>query len=388
MPPPQPQQPPYDGIPVIDTSLVSDSGSKYGSPPDENRHTMSPIGRTALDAPLPASFDSQGISYMARHGPVAASVPSKFGFDLSPSPSHRPGVTPDVLRSLHDTAFGVDSRKPANLGSSPTVSHAEESSNSRVMHSQRVPRSNMLSASLPRPALVDDWDNFAVEEEYLPPSLHDDVLTPQERMRRLSRNDQDRDLGLGMTGSTKVGSPLASSPSRFGALFAKQRQKKEEEAQSAFGPVGSPLRESALSMRSSPNVRPIGSRPSSGDISPFVASPNRQPSSMSMISQQLSSTSLHPSSARHNTTSSRLDRAVSSPVSTSRIDEEEQGDLVFSMEEEESNKRTSASWNTDKASSNDEPEGPQGQTSTSTPPHEEKEDKNYSKMESLYGNRS
>ncbi|PGH31101.1 hypothetical protein GX50_06121 [[Emmonsia] crescens] len=376
----QPQQVPgpYDaGIPTIDAGLVSDTGSKYGSPIEEPRLPMSPIGHTALDAPLPASFDSQGISYMARHGPVAASLPSKFGLDLSSPPSQRAGPPSDVVRNLHDTAFGFDSRKPSHLGSSPPVFH-DEGSAPRLMHSQRVIRPKILSASLPRPTALSDWDDsFTLEEDYLPTNLHDDVLTPQERMRRLSRTEQDnnnnnnsssssRDFsGLGMpgTGSSKVGSPLASSPSRFGAIFAKQRQRKEEEGQAVgLGHVGSPLRESSLNFHAtspSPNLRPIGSRPTSGDVSPFIASPSRQ-SYMSMISQQLGSTSLHPSSARHASSagaggggpgSGRLDRAVSSPISTSRIDEE-QSDLVFSMEEEENNKRNSVVWNSNTNNNN------------------------------------
>jgi hypothetical protein len=75
-----------------------------------------------------------------------------------------------------------------------------------------------------------------------------------------------------------------------------------------------------------------------------------------MISQQLSNMSLHPGSARHSSSmgaSSRLDRTVASPVNTSTIDEEEQSDLVFSMEEEE-NKRSSTSWDANKEDSNDE----------------------------------
>lgn len=392
-------QPPYDGIPIIDTGLVSDSGSMYGSPVDDSRLPMSPIGRTALDAPLPASFDSQGVSYMARHGPVAASLPSKFGAELSPS--QRPGNQSDVLRNLHDTAFG-DSRKPVNLGSSPPVSQ-DESPGLRVMHSQRLPRSKMLSASLPRPTILDDWeeDSFAMEEDCLPSSLHDDVLTPQERMRRLSRNEQDltsnsaRELGgLGMTSASshKVGSPLGSSPSRFGAIFAKQRQKKEEENQPpAFGHVGSPLRESSLS-RTSPSLRPIGSRPNSGDISPFVASPSRQ-SSMSMISQQLSSTSLHPISARHTPgATSRFDRAISSPVNTTRIDEEQgEGDLVFSMEEEESYKRSSGTWDdhTAKPPSTTGDATTEQEAASPSVVEDAKEDKQYlNELDSLYDPRA
>lgn len=356
------QQPPYDTIPTIDTGFVSDAGSKYGSPVEDIRFPMSPKHLTALDAPLPASFDSQGISHAARYGPVAASMPSQFGLELSP-PAQRLGAPPDSLRNLRDTAYGSDLRKTSSIiGSSPPGA-PDDFLGPRFLHSQRPFKPRVLSASVPRPTALDDWDeNFPMEEDYLPVNLHDDVLTPQERLRRLSRTDHElssshRDLsGLGMTSTSfsKVGSPLASSPSRFGALFAKQRQKKEEDAHS-FMHVGSPLRESSLSMGASPSLGPIGSRQIPGEISPFVSSPARQ-SSMSMISQQLSSLSLHPGSTRHSSTtapSSRLDRTISSPVSTSRIDEE-QGDLVFSMEEEENNKRNSASWAADKASSNND----------------------------------
>ncbi|KAB8200872.1 hypothetical protein BDV34DRAFT_203834 [Aspergillus parasiticus] len=365
-----PQQP-YDAIPTIDAGLASDAGSKYGSPIDDMRFPMSPNHRhlTALDAPLPASFDSQGISHAARYGPVAASMPSKFGLELSP-PAQRIGAPSDALRSLRDTAYGSDLRKPPSfMGSSPP-GIPEDGPGPRFLHSQRSVKPRMLSASVPRLTALDDWDdsNFPMEEDYLPINLHDDVLTPQERLRRLSRTDYEpspshRDLsGLGMTGTSlsKVGSPLASSPSRFGALFAKQRQKKEEDAHGTSLPqVGSPLRESSLNFGASPSLGPIGSRQTSGDVSPFVSTPSRQQST-SMISQQLSGMSLHPGAARHSSSvgaSGRLDRTVSSPVSTSRIDEE-QGDLVFSMEEEENNKRNCTSWSTSKAESHDDDSTP------------------------------
>ena len=352
----QAQQHPHDAIPIIDMGFASDTGSKYGSPIDDIRQPASPKHHlTALDAPLPASFDSQGISHVARYGPVAASMPSKIGLDLPSPPPQRPPS--DTLKNLRDTAYGSDMRKlSSNFGSSPPAL-PEDSLGPRLLHSQRIAKSKVLSASVPRPTALDDWDdnNFTMEEDYLPVNLHDDVLTPQEKMRRLSRTEQElsssnRDFSsLGITGasSTKVGSPLASSPSRFGAIFAKQRQKKEEESHgpSSFSHIGSPLRESSLNFASSPSLRPIGSRPVSGEVSPFVSSPVRQ-SSMSMISQQLNNVSLHPSSARHSSSmgpANRLDRTISSPVSTSKIDEE-QSDLVFSMEEEENSKRNSLAW--------------------------------------------
>ncbi|PLB51741.1 hypothetical protein P170DRAFT_443882 [Aspergillus steynii IBT 23096] len=367
----QPPPPLYDAIPTIDTGLASDTGSKYGSPVEDLRFPMSPNHHhlTALDAPLPASFDSQGISHAARYGPVAASMPSKFGLELSP-PAQRIGAPSDALRNLRDTAYGPDARKASFIGSSPP-GVPEDGLGPRFLHSQRPVKPRMLSSSVPRPTALDDWDesNFPMEEDFLPINLHDDVLTPQERLRRLSRTDHElssshRDLsGLGMTGTSlsKVGSPLASSPSRFGALFAKQRQKKEEDAHgTSFPQVGSPLRESSLNLETrSPSLGPIGSRQLSGEVPTFV-SPSRQ-ASTSMISQQLSGMSLHPGSARHSSSSganSRLDRTVSSPVSTSKIDEE-QSDLVFSMEEEENNnKRSSASWGMHKTESNDEDSTP------------------------------
>ncbi|KAL4907617.1 hypothetical protein BDW74DRAFT_147853 [Aspergillus multicolor] len=343
-PHPQPQPQPYDTIPSIDTGLASDAGSKYGSPVEELRYPMSPNHNqylTALDAPLPASFDSQGISHAARYGPVAASVPSRFGLDLASPPAQRTNPP----RTFRDPSWGADVKKPASsfMGSSPPGT-LEDGIGSRFLHSQRSVKSRMLSASVPRPNALDDWEdsNFPMEEDYLPMNLHDDVLTPQERLRRLSRTDNElgsshRDLsGLGMSTSfSKVNSPLASSPSRFGALFAKQRQqKKEEEANhGSLTHIGSPLRESSLHFGGSPSLGPIGSPP--------------RTSSASMIAQQLSGLSLHPSSARHSpsvATISRLDRTVSSPVSASKIEEEQEqgeGDLVFSMEEEDSNKRTS-----------------------------------------------
>ncbi|KAJ5819688.1 Zinc finger CCCH-type [Penicillium riverlandense] len=353
------QQPNYDTIPTIDAGLASDPGSKYGSPADDVRFPMSPNHHhlTALDAPLPASFDSQGISHAARYGPVAASVPSKFGVELSP-PTQRPGA--EAFRNLRDFGQGSDFRKhSSNIGSSPPA--PDDNIGPRFLHSSRPVKPRMLSASVPRPAALDDWaeGDFPMEEDYLPINLHDDVLTPQEKLRRLSRTDHDlssshRDMsGLGMTSSSfsKNGSPLASSPSRFGALFAKQRQKKEDDTHgSSYPHIGSPLRESSLNPIGSPSLGPIGSR-ASQDGSPFVSSPGRQ-SSMSMISEQLSGMSLHPgpvrlSSGTGPSSSGRLDRSMASPLPTSKIDEEEQSDLVFSMEEEEGNKRNSASWNSD-----------------------------------------
>ena len=365
---------PYE-IPTVETGYASHSGSVYGSPREDNRLPLSPVAHlSALDAPMPASFDSQGISYMARHGPVAASVPSKFGIESPPSSLPRKAILPsDTVRNVSESAYGRDARSRApNMGSSPLGS-GDEGLGQRIMHSQRVAKAKMLSASLPRVRANDEWDDqflFGGEEDFLPTSLHE-LLTPQEKMRRLSRTDQDAGshrenlsgIGSPAEASSKFGSPNGASPSRYNALFA--RQKREEEGNnmltSVFGHVGSPLRNPSLQPGASPGLRATSNPAISGDISPNFASPPRQ-SSMSALSQQLSHTRLGPrtdnpsneptnglrpgSALNHSQSNGRLDRVVSSSsIGTSRIDEE-QGDCVFSMEEEEENhnKRLSSGW--------------------------------------------
>ncbi|PSN64524.1 hypothetical protein BS50DRAFT_498441 [Corynespora cassiicola Philippines] len=369
---------PYDMIPTIDTTFSSHPGSNYGSPPNENgRLPISPVqkGLSVMDVQLPASFDSQGVSHAARYGPMASSVPAKFLANSPPSSFQ--GDSP-ALRNLHDSAFGDGSRRAAALGSSPPES-IEQPIGRRILHSELGGwRSrNTLSSSVgARPALAmnDDWDESDLigkfEEELLPSSLND-LLTPQEKMRRFSRDHGDNDgnslshrtslsrLGASPTASDlKVGSPtgLTSSPSRFQSFWGKSRTSNNDGMESgslpgtsAFGHVGSPLRNSTLHPGASPSLRAMN-RPTSGEASPFVSSPPRQ-ASMSMISQQLQRTrlssraseepGLHPGVPRVTSASSMgstggrlgMDRAVSSSsINRERI-EEEQG--LFSMEEEE-----------------------------------------------------
>ncbi|KAL2057656.1 hypothetical protein ABVK25_002040 [Lepraria finkii] len=366
-----------DNIPAIDTGYTSHPDSKYGSPRDDNRNPISPVAHlSALDAPMPASFDSQGISYYARHGAVAASVPSKFGLESPPSSLPKKATIPtDAVRNLHSSVYGRDARsRGPDLGSSPLGS-GDEGFGQRIMHSKRTAKPALMSSSLPRQRLhvPDDEDEFSFsgEEDFLPPSLHD-LLTPQEKMRRLSRTEPDsRNIRESLSGiaspadsSSKVGSPAAGSPSRYGAFFARQKEEESRNnnpsAASAFGHVGSPLRNSSLHPLTSPSLRAV-KIPS--DMSPAFASPPRQ-SSMSMISQQLarqrissqtsdsneyptsnakpsnSNPALHPGSARNASSSSSLmNRAISSSgiSGTGRIDEEQDG--VFSMEEEDDDRK-------------------------------------------------
>ncbi|EUC37986.1 hypothetical protein COCVIDRAFT_26685 [Bipolaris victoriae FI3] len=371
----------YDMIPTIDTTFSSHPGSNYGSPPNDNgRLPISPThkGLSVMDVGLPASFDSQGVSTMARYGPIASSVPAKF---LANSPPSSYQADSPALRNLHDSAFGDGSRRGIGaLGSSPPES-VEQPTGRRMLHSELAANRSrgIMSSSLgARPAFKDEeWDETDMigkfEEDLLPNSLSD-LLTPQEKMRRFSRDQGENEssfsqraaqsrLGVSPTASDlKYGSPSAAtaSPSRFQSMWAKPRGPTYDNAfesgslpgQSAFGHVGSPLRNSSLHPGASPSLRAI-SRPTTGDASPYLSSPPRQ-ASMSMISQQLQRTRLstreeasitsnpvHPGINRVTSANSignssgrlGMDRAVSSSsINRERI-EEEQG--LFSMEEEE-----------------------------------------------------
>ncbi|KAF2402553.1 hypothetical protein EJ06DRAFT_345366 [Trichodelitschia bisporula] len=291
----------YD-IPTIDTTFSSHPGSNYGSPPNDNGGLpISPAhkGLSVMDAPLPASFDSQGISVFARNGPIAASVPTRFPFESSPPSSlpSRAAIDSSILRTLHSSAFGDDSR--SKLASPPT--HADEPLGRRIMHSDRPARAKMLSASVgarpPLSGVADEWDeNFAFEEDLVPTSLQE-LLTPAEKMRRFSRTADDDPHRASLSGlgtpdaGSKVGSPSTASPSRFGALFS--RAPKPDDGMpgaSAFGHVGSPLRNASLHPGASPASR-AGPRPVSGDVSPFLASPPRHHGGgVGMIALQLQRT--------------------------------------------------------------------------------------------------
>jgi hypothetical protein len=376
-------------VPTIDTSYIPRPASNYGSPRDEDLNRfglgLSPAakGLSVLDAPLPASFDSNGVSWIARNGPIASSVPAKFGLESPPGSlgAAKDGRTSEALKSLHSSAFGDDTRDRFNgIAASPPAPHADEYFGKRVMHSQRFAKAKVMSASLPK-AVDKDWEaNFSFEEDYLPDSLRD-LMTPQEKARRGSRNadDEGRPIYSG-TGTpindvpTKFGSPSQSSPSRWGPLFQRHQKEEEDRARtSAFGHVGSPLRNSTLHSGASPSPRPIARPNASGDSSPYLASPPRQTSmSMSIISQQLqrtrlsraesssSESGLHPSRVSSNPIGSGS-RASERQVSSSSISnggsgrfttpiDEEQGDFVFSMEgmedvdEKSREKRNSGGW--------------------------------------------
>ncbi|KAL9093586.1 MAG: hypothetical protein Q9165_003981 [Trypethelium subeluteriae] len=301
------QKPQFDKIPTIDTTFSSHPGSAYGSPPSDphGRLPTSPNlhPSSAMDAPLPASFDSQGISHAARYGPIAQSVPSTFGLESPPSslPNNR-----GALQQLRYSAYGDNQKRVARPGQQASSPPTEPMPfGRRAMHSERFStRPKMISASLgasgPMSAISagelgsdDEWaDDFALEEEYVPNALHD-LLTPQERMRRTSRNgDEDspltgrrslsgfatpnENLTVGSQ-SSKVGSPgtgLGTSPSRFSHLFASKN------ANSATISKQPSLNELAARSPTSTELYEIGSatRPSQPAFSSHVGSPLRNAS--------------------------------------------------------------------------------------------------------------
>lgn len=317
---------------------------------------MSPLPHfTTLDAPLPASFDSQGISYMARHGPVAASMPGKIGVESPPSSLPKnSALTSEAIRGMADAAY-ANANKGFNLGSSP-LGPSGDIMSQRIMHSSRFTRPKMMSASLPR-QLEKGWEDdqvlFGNEEEWIPGGLSE-LMTPEERNRRSSgKVENPMAIRESLTGnhtsadvSTRIGSPGHASPLRYSPW---NKPKTDDEHSGypspSFGPVGSPLRNATLYPGSSPSLR--ASRGTS-DLAFKISSPPRQ-SATSVLSQQLqrtrltsrasesseaSSCGLHPT--RHiSNPRSAFDRAVSSSSVTNERIDEEQPEMVFSLDDED-----------------------------------------------------
>lgn len=333
-----------NGLPTIDTTYTSNPASVYGSPRDDETNRfglgLSPItkGLSVMDAPLPASFDSNGISHAARYGPWPSSVPSKFGLE-SPSQSlnaAKDGRTSETLKLLHTSAFGNDHLSPSafgtletngfgsspSAGSGPQALGGEEYFAKRTMHSAlRFAKARFISSSAPK---VDrDWEGgFLFEEDMVPGALANEVLTPAEKARRgsttntLRPGDGLESLTESVPISTKFGSPVTggSPSSRWGPLF--QRQKEEEAAAldmnngsygtssrpfkqaSAFGHVGSPLRNSSLASGITAELNG-DSRPGLGNESLSVLTQQLQRTRLSDDGSGNSSPHLHPQISRN-----------------------------------------------------------------------------------------
>lgn len=306
-----------------------------------------------LDAPLPGSFDSQGISHAARHGPFASSVPPRLGQGLESPPSSLPNKAflGSTLRGLGDTTLdGV------LAGSSPPTFEEPMSFGKRPLHSERFSRPRpMMSASVgTRPSFYshfppdatdsEESEEEGIGEDLLPSSLHE--LLPPEKLRRPSQQTDDdinpsflsagrRAISNGQIPmDNRVGSvsPHAGSPSRYSSIWSSGSYRKEGE--NGFGHIGSPLRPSSL--RSSSLA--------GGDFGSLIGSPPKQ-GSMSMLTRELQSTrisekspSLHPRAMSGDSRAALrggLDRGISSNSlgRNETIEEEDQG--LFSMEEED-----------------------------------------------------
>ncbi|EME42136.1 hypothetical protein DOTSEDRAFT_73055 [Dothistroma septosporum NZE10] len=350
-------RPGYD-TPQIDMTYTSAS-PKFGSPPQHDRIATSPPqkGLSVLDAPLPNSFDSNGISFAARNGPFAASVPSKWDLDSPPSSLPRKlqlGST--ALRDLRSSAFGDRGMDNliASMGSSPPSGTDEPISfEKRPLHSDRLRASrHFMSASLgTRPPMMsnfpessddDDGGDSEREEDLLPSSLHDLIPDIKARKESRSRNQEDGSPASFLAASRRTISGHASpsgSPSRFSGVFA------QNSTRDGLGHVGSPLRDSSF-----PTSHPAGYS-SNGELSPGLSSPPRQ-ASMSMLTQELQRTKLDaargkrapvPTRTLSNGSASRtsMDRALSSNSVSQRIEEEQE---LFSMDFDSTPKRNDANF--------------------------------------------
>ncbi|KAI1000397.1 hypothetical protein K3495_g7798 [Podosphaera aphanis] len=242
----------------IDISVIGFDAS-YGSIPgssgdeDKSRYglglspaTNKPVN--FLDVPLPSSYDSSSISWMAHNNNMmASSVPSKLGLEPSPETVRaRDGRSYEALKNLQHSVFGEE--LPTRAASQPTLL-AEDYLGIRSLSLHQPHKRGPIITNTYQ-AVDRDWDaNFTFEEDYLPETLKD-LMTPQEKARRGSRNADEEGRFFSCTTTTskndplsKFGSPSNASPSRWGPLFQRQQQKEDDDYArvSAFGHVGSPL---------------------------------------------------------------------------------------------------------------------------------------------------
>lgn len=345
----------------------SPTSSNFGSPAFEAQLGRSPPFRSALDTPLPPSFSSQDLPNIQKFGQHAMSVPAKGG--LGPLTKN----SPTTSVASHEAFGNLDStlNEKLDLGSSPPETRAGVAPR-RILPNARSVLQSEFPSSMP---VRDRGDILRAlerrqqseienhEEDFVPQSLSD-LLTPQEKMRRFSRSqDESQILGRpshsSLVGSpnSKVGSPSGASPSRFSGFFAEQAKREAEAAaartgSSPFGHVGSPLRNSAFPTSARKPADVGGSSPSFGPISP-PGSKDR-PSGVSSLSEQLR-VARHPAAGentvqQHNTqpapvsasrngtiggSAPRRERVVStgSGAAPDRIEEEDT--CFFSMEDDD-----------------------------------------------------
>lgn len=242
----------------INRHVDADSSFSFAtSPPSDSFLSSSSRTLGAMDVPMPGSLDSNGLSFLARHGPVAASVPAQAS-NLSSSnlSSSNLSSSNNALRSLYMSAYGIEteatsgSYKPigsARLAAADEVSSSlnnnNNNNNNLTANLQHAHNSNAravgsgrryVSSSFPARASTSIWreqsedDVFAehmrdepvvFEEDFVPSSLTE-LLTPQERQRRGSSNSRATAFSSqheAAVDGTTFGE--ASPGSRLGQLF-------------------------------------------------------------------------------------------------------------------------------------------------------------------------
>lgn len=319
---------------AYDHPIGSPPTSQFGSPPNDFNSPPQRKWPSALEAPMPASYTGSVPNY-AKVGHVSGSVPDKFGLG-SPSNS---GFSQVVGSPPHQGVVRASSNlKTTTLGSSPA--HAETSIGERMLHSERNAqlrsRNLPISSSVP----VHDMDKFGGLDDLpmLPSALRDEVLTPSEKMKRLSRPEmeasssfKDRSDGLAIPRrASAVGSPptmTVGSPSRFRALFEEQQRERSANVGLA---VGSPLRESwMLDGDSNPSGRATG--PMSG-------------LSTALSRMEMNRTDSTESNGQRPNIRNSYARQISSPgLSGKRIDEEVDP-IFFPMDDEGTRRGVTFPW--------------------------------------------
>ncbi|KAI6245687.1 hypothetical protein HI914_06191 [Erysiphe necator] len=247
-----------------------------------------------MDAPMPAPLDTNGVSWATRQSSISTSVPFNIGLDPpSDSSGTREGRSTDTLKNLRNSVFGEEPRERfTDQVASPPINISDEylGVGNRLASGPTTMKPISVNA---KSAVDKDWvASFTFEEDYLPETLKD-LMTPQEKARRGSRNADEEARyfhnGNGVScneNSSKIGSPSNASPSRWGSLFQRQQQKEEEDRAriSPFNHIGSPLRKTSLHPIASPKAGPIA-RPNAVNESP-------RRSSTSIITQQLHRTQI------------------------------------------------------------------------------------------------
>ncbi|KAI5813784.1 hypothetical protein BZA77DRAFT_334706 [Pyronema omphalodes] len=315
---------PSQSLTQLEQTALSSSlpdAAQFGSPRLSEAMPSASLGTSQrtlgpLDATLPASLDRWDYSYFAKYGPFASSVPNTFGVE-SPPPSLPSSIRENTVSALRRSAFGEED----DSGLSRSAQLRENSFGERILHSSvAARRSKVYSSSYGGPQTLLGYqsktraqdleeDTFAFEEDLLPESLND-LLTPAERNRRMSRTEEE--YGNRPTFDS-FGSPPIGSPGSWGPIISRTKRE-EDHSFSGLGHVGSPLRNSYLHSETSPISRSLNRTASESMF--FSGSPSRNSfgGGVSALTSGLARHSLNDEPSKGNTPNGRpIERATSSP---------------------------------------------------------------------------